>query len=115
MPSADRCLPSHHFSSNHVQRLLSRKPADSFAIAGEIAFYHLSSAFAGQRVKDEADRFVWGTACGSGHAGDAYTESRATTLADSSAMAFATSALTAPYFLMRSGGTAANFVFSLLE
>src|SRR2546429_220673 len=29
--------PSHYFSANHIQRLLSREPTDSFAIAGEIA------------------------------------------------------------------------------
>src|SRR6267378_956264 len=75
--------PSHYFSANHIQRLLSREPTDSLPIAGEIAFYHLSSTVAGQSVKYQAHRFVNGAAGGSGNAGDTHAEGGAATLADS--------------------------------
>src|SRR5437588_4351189 len=83
MLNTECSFPSHYFSSNHIQRLLSRKPADSFAITGEIAFYHLSSTVAGQSVKYQAHRFVNGAAGGSGNAGDPHAEGGAATLADS--------------------------------
>src|SRR2546425_12019882 len=75
--------PSHYFSSNHIQRLLCRKPADSFAIAGEVAFYDLGSAVASQSVKYQAHWFIWSAAGWSGNAGYTHTESGTATLSDS--------------------------------
>src|SRR5437868_13088382 len=76
-------LSLHYFSTNHVQRLLSRKPTDSFAITGEITFYHVSATVAGQSVKYQSYRFVNRAAGGSGNASDTHAEGGAATLADS--------------------------------
>src|SRR6266852_5094278 len=77
----DDCL--HQFSSHHVQRLLARVPADSFAVAGEISLLDFGPFFRRQSVEHQADWFLLGSAGWSSDSRDAYAQRRAAALANS--------------------------------
>ena len=43
---------------DHLQRLLSRKPADALAVAGKVAFHDLRSFFAGERDIEQPSKGI---------------------------------------------------------
>src|SRR5918911_1267991 len=64
----------HQFPSDHVERLLSREPANALTVARKVPLDNFRSRVAGQGMKNQPDRFLWCSARWPGNAGDADAE-----------------------------------------
>src|ERR1700751_485203 len=105
----------HQLSAHHIERELGREPAHAFAIAGELALFHLRAIFTGKSVVDKPHGLFFRSAQGAGHARDTDPKRRLTALADALGQGGCDLAAYGAMLRDQTGGNVGEFGFEFIR